>query len=143
MNKLTFPVFFVLFLVIINLSYSIDKEDFEKASEDYTNQYINEFRGKVKNYLTERKIYKNESAIISKELFRKIFREIMSGENEDNISPEFLETFDKLTETFIEDAFPEGVNYIKGSEIHNYFEYEKITEMMSKYAAKSSGNTDL
>ena len=67
----------------------------------------------------------------------------MSGENEDNISPEFLETFDKLTETFIEDAFPEGVNYIKGSEIHNYFEYEKITEMMSKYAAKSSGNTDL
>ena len=55
---------------------------------------------KVKKYLTERHLYNNSSALISKEEFRIIFKDIMSGGDEGNVSEGFSDTFKDLTEEF-------------------------------------------
>ena len=108
------------------------------TSEDYKNNYIKEFQEKVKKYLTERHLYKNSSALISKEEFRIIFKDLMSGGDEGNVSEGFGDTFKALTEEFVEDAFPEGVEYLKGSKIHTFFDYENIMDKFNKYMAKIS-----
>ena len=140
MNKRIFSLISILFILIVNISSSLSKqeEDYEKATEDYKNSYIKEFKEKVKKYLTEKKLYKNESALISKEEFKTIFKDIMSGGDEGNVSEGFGETFNSLTDFFIEDAFPEGVEYLKGSKIHTFFEYENIIDKFNKYMGKIS-----
>ena len=140
MNKKFFSIISILFILIVNISSSSTKqeEDYEKAAEDYKNSYIKEFKEKVKKYLTEKKLYKNESALISKEEFKTIFKDIMSGGDEGNVSEGFGETFNSLTDFFIEDAFPEGVEYLKGSKIHTFFEYENIIDKFNKYMGKIS-----
>ena len=140
MNKKFFSIISILFILIVNISSSSSKqeEDYEKAAEDYKNSYIKEFKEKVKKYLTEKKLYKNESALISKEEFKTIFKDIMSGGDEGNVSEGFGETFNSLTDFFIEDAFPEGVEYLKGSKIHTFFEYENIIDKFNKYMGKIS-----
>ena len=139
MNKIIFSIVSILFLLKINISSSTkQEEDYEKAAEDYKNNYIKEFKEKVKKYLTEKRLYKNESALISKEEFRNIFRDIMSDGDEGNVSEGFGETFNSLTDFFIEDAFPEGVEYLKGSKIHTFFEYENIIDKFNKYMGKIS-----
>jgi len=140
MNKKFFSIISILFILIVNISSSSSKqeEDYEKAAEDYKNSYIKEFKEKVKKYLTEKKLYKNESALISKDEFKTIFKDIMSGGDEGNVSEGFGETFNSLTDFFIEDAFPEGVEYLKGSKIHTFFEYENIIDKFNKYMGKIS-----
>ena len=139
MNKIIFPIVSILFLLKINISSSTkQEEDYEKAAEDYKNNYIKEFKEKVKKYLTEKKLYKNESALVSKEEFRNIFRDIMSDGDDGNVSEGFGETFNSLTDLFVEDAFPEGVEYLKGSKIHNLLEYENIIDKFNKYMGKIS-----
>ena len=138
MNKLIIPIILILFLFIITVSSTKQEEDFDKAAEDYKNNYIKEFQEKVKKYLTERHLYNNSSALISKEEFRIIFKDIMSGGDEGNVSEGFGDTFKALTEEFVEDAFPEGVEYLKGSKIHTFFDYENIMDKFNKYMAKIS-----
>ena len=140
MNKKFFSIISILFILIVNISSSSSKqeEDYEKAAEDYKNNYIKEFKEKVKKYLTEKRLYKNESALISKDEFKTIFKDIMSGGDEGNVSEGFGETFNSLTDFFIEDAFPEGVEYLKGSKIHTFFEYENIIDKFNKYMGKIS-----
>ena len=139
MNKIIFSIVSILFLLKINISSSTkQEEDYEKAAEDYKNNYIKEFKEKVKKYLTEKRLYKNESALISKEEFRNIFRDIMSDGDDGNVSEGFGETFNSLTDLFVEDAFPEGVEYLKGSKIHNLFYYKNIIDKFNKYMGKIS-----
>ena len=135
MIKNIFIIFFLILISITNISSTQSEEDYEKAAEDYKNNYIKEFREKVKKYLSERHLYKNESALISKAEFRSIFRDIMSGGDEGNVSEGFGDTFKSLTELFVKDAFPEGVNYLKGNKIHTFFEYENIMDKFNKYMA--------
>ena len=138
MNKLIIPIILILFLFIITVSSTKQEEDFDKAAEDYKNNYIKEFQEKVKKYLTERHLYKNSSALISEGKIRIIFKDIMSGGDEGNVSEGFGDTFKALTEEFVEDAFPEGVEYLKGSKIHTFFGYENIMDKFNKYMAKIS-----
>jgi hypothetical protein len=135
MIKNIFIIFFLILILITNISSTQSEEDYEKAAEDYKINYIKEFREKVKKYLSERHLYKNESALISKAEFRSIFRDIMSGGDEGNVSEGFGDTFKSLTELFVKDAFPEGVNYLKGNKIHTFFEYENIMDKFNKYMA--------
>ena len=135
MIKNIFIIFFLILILLTNISSTQSEEDYKKAAEDYKNNYIKEFREKVKKYLSERHLYKNESALISKAEFRSIFRDIMSGGDEGNVSEGFGDTFKSLTELFVKDAFPEGVNYLKGNKIHTFFEYENIMDKFNKYMA--------
>ena len=112
--------------------------EYDNAAEDYKNSYIEEFKQKVKDNLTKRNIYQNEKKLVSKEEFIEIFRDIMSEGDEQNISEGFVDTFNSLTEEFVNDAFPNGVNSIKGSEVHKYFEYENIMDKFNKYIYKIS-----
>lgn len=130
-------------IIILNqlLLYTITKlkeEDYNKAAEDYKNNYIKEFKQKVKDYLTKRNLYNNDKKLISKEEFREIFRDIMSGGDESNVSEGFGDTFNSLTEEFVNDAFPGDINSMKASEIHKYFDYENIMDKFNKYIAKIS-----
>ena len=136
MFKFFFHIILLNLLIISVFSSSKQEEDYEKAAEDYKNNYIKEFKEKVKKYLTEKHLFKNESALISKEEFRTIFRDIMSGGDEGNVSEGFGDTFNSLTEEFVEDAFPKGVEYLKGNKIHTLFDYENIMDKFNKYAAK-------
>ncbi len=135
-----FKNIFLLSLIFLNIliisSGKSTEEDFEQAAEDYKNNYINEFKEKVKKYLSDRHLYKNDSALISKEEFRTIFRDIMSDGDEGKVSEGFSDTFNSLTDEFVEDAFPGEINYIKGSKIHEFFDYENIMDKFNKYAAK-------
>ena len=136
MNKIIFSLILITFLIKTTKTKTQQEADYEKAAEDYKNNYIKEFQEKVKVYLTQRHLYKNETALISKDEFRIIFKEIMSGGDEANVSEGFGDTFKSLTEEFVEDAFPEGVEYLKGSKIHTFFDYENIMDKFNKYMAK-------
>ena len=131
-------ILIIIILLIVDISSIQNEEDYEKAAEDYKNNYIKEFNEKVVKYLTERHLYKNESALVSKDEFRTIFKEIMSGGDEGNVSEGFGDTFKDLTELFVQDAFPEGVEYLKGNKIHTFFEYENIMDKFNKYVAQMS-----
>ena len=135
-----FLIFILLVLIPIFLSTKTTKteEDYEKAEEEFKNNYIKEFRNKVKDYLTERDIYQNEKKLVSKEEFKKIFIELMSGGDIGNVSKDFESTFKGLIEEFLNDAFPDGATSIKGSEVHKYFEYTKIIDHFNKYMEKQS-----
>ena len=128
--------FILLNQLLFNIITKITEEDYNKAAEDYKNNYIKEFREKVKDYLTKRNLYKNEKKLICKEEFILIFRDIMSDGNEQNVSEGFGETFNNLIDIFVDDAFPEGVKYMKGSDIHKYFEYDNIMDKFNKYMTK-------
>ena len=136
MNKKIFSLILITFLIKTTKTKAQQEANYEKAAEDYKNNYIKEFQEKVKVYLTQRHLYKNETALISKDEFRIIFKEIMSGGDEANVSEGFGDTFKSLTEEFVEDAFPEGVEYLKGSKIHTFFDYENIMDKFNKYMAK-------
>jgi hypothetical protein len=115
------------------------EEDLDKEAEGFKNNYIKEFEKNVRDYLTKKNIYKNENIKVSKEEFKKIFKDLMAGD-EANISEGFKETYNKLAEEFVKDAYPKDVEYVKGSEIHKYFEYQKIMDIFNKYVYGSQNN---
>ena len=115
------------------------EEDLDKEAEGFKNNYIKEFEKNVRDYLTKKNIYKNENVKVSKEEFKKIFKDLMAGD-EANISEGFKETYNKLAEEFVKDAYPKDVEYVKGSEIHKYFEYQKIMDIFNKYVYGSQNN---
>ena len=137
MFKQLFCIIIINHLILYIIS-KVKEEDYNKAAEDYKNNYIKEFKQKVKDYLTKRDLYKNEKKLISKEDFREIFRDIMSDGDESNVSEGFGDTFNSLTEEFVNDAFPNDINSIKASEIHKYFDYENIIDKFNKYISKMS-----
>ena len=57
-------ILIIIILLIVDISSIQNEEDYEKAAEDYKNNYIKEFNEKVIKYLTERHLYKNESALV-------------------------------------------------------------------------------
>lgn len=138
MLKKFYLILLIFILLITNILSTKQEEDYEKAAEDYKNSYIKEFKEKVKKYLSERHLYKNASALISKSEFRSIFRDIMSDGDEGKISEGFGDTFNGLTDLFVQDAFPDGVEYLKGNKIHTVFDYENIMNIFNKYTAKLS-----
>ena len=79
----------------------------------------------------------NESALISKDMFRTIFRDLMSGEKGGKAPESFQGTFDILTDEFVEDAFPNGKEYLKGNEVHTFFEFKKAQKIIYKHLQKN------
>ena len=133
----------IALILIAQLLFSVlakpTEQDLEKEAEGFKNNYIKEFEKNVRDYLTKKNIYKNENIKVSKEEFKIIFKDLMAGD-EANISESFKETYNKLAEEFVKDAFPKGVEYVKGSEIHKYFEYQKIMDIFNKYVYGSQNN---
>ncbi len=139
MFKFLFTIILLdLLLLNIIVKSKTTEEDYEKTAEEYKNNYIKEFNQKVKDYLTKRNLYKNDKKFISKEEFKEIFRDIMSDGDESNVSEGFGDTFKSLVDEFTNDAFPEGINSMKGSEIHKYFSYDNIIDKFNKHIAKIS-----
>ena len=128
----------LLISIIIIKTFSADGEpDYSKFEEDYKQNYINQFRKNVQDYLTKKHLYKNESAYINKEEFKKIFIDLMSGGSEANVSENFGDTFSGLTQLFVLDAFPKGVDKMRGDKIHEYFEYETIMKKFDKFVMQT------
>ena len=139
MVKLLFKTLLLNILLLnIIVKTKPTEEDYDKTAEEYKNNYIKEFRQKVKDYLTKKNLYKNDKKLISKEEFKEIFTDIMSDGDESNVSEGFGDTFKTLTDEFTNDAFPDGIKYMKGSEIHKHFEYENIIDKFNKHIAKIS-----
>ena len=124
--------------LILNSISKPTEQDYDQAAEEYKNNYIKEFKQKVKDYLTKKNLYQNEKKLISKDEFKEIFRDIMSDGDESNVSEGFGDTFNSLTDEFVNDAFQNGVKYMKGSDIHKYFDYDNIIDKFNKYIAKIS-----
>ena len=133
----------IALILIAQLLFSVlskpTEQDLEKEAEGFKNNYIKEFEKNVRDYLTKKNIYKNANIKVSKEEFKKIFKDLMAGD-EANISESFKETYNKLAEEFVKDAYPKDVEYVKGSEIHKYFEYQKIMDIFNKYVFGSKNN---
>ena len=138
MKKLLIALILIAQLLLSVLSKPTE-QDLEKEAEGFKNNYIKEFEKNVRDYLTKKNIYKNENIKVSKEEFKKIFKDLMAGD-EANISESFKETYNKLAEEFVKDAYPKDVEYVKGSEIHKYFEYQKIMDIFNKYVFGSKNN---
>ena len=141
MKKLLIALILVTQL-LIGILANISEEDLNKEAEGYKNDYIRGFEINVRNYLTKKNIYKNENVKVSKEEFKKIFKDLMVGD-EANISDNFKETYNKLAEEFVRDAYPKDVEYVKGSEIHKYFEYQKIMDIFNKYTYGTQNKEDI
>ena len=135
--KKIFSILFFLFLLIVNISSQKYDDIDEKTLNENKQKFIKSFREMVKNYLTKRKIFMNESALISKDMFRTIFRDLMSGEKGGKAPESFQGTFDILTDEFVEDAFPNGKEYLKGNEVHTFFEFEKAQKIIYKHLQKN------
>ena len=138
MKKLLIALILIAQLLLSVLTKP-SEEDLDKEAEGFKNNYIKEFEKNVRDYLTKKNIYKNENIKVSKEEFKKIFKDLMAGD-EANISESFKETYNKLAEEFVKDAYPKDVEYVKGSEIHKYFEYQKIMDIFNKYDFGSKNN---
>ena len=133
---------FFVFLFIINLFSEImteTDEDMEKVSQEFQKKYIEEFKEIVANYLKSKNLYKNESAIVDKEQFAKIFRDIMSGGAP--VQPEYKSLMNSMTKKFVDEAFPKGKETIKGSEIDAFFTYEKIMEGFDNFESRKKGGS--
>ena len=138
MKKLLIALILIAQLLLSVLTKP-SEEDLDKEAEGFKNNYIKEFEKNVRDYLTKKNIYKNENVKVSKEEFKIIFKDLMAGD-EANISESFKETYNKLAEEFVKDAYPKDVEYVKGSEIHKYFEYQKIMDIFNKYVYGSQNN---
>ena len=126
-------------MLLLGVLTKPSEEDLNKEAEGFKNNYIKEFEKNVRDYLTKKNIYKNENVKVSKEEFKTIFKDLMAGD-EANISENFKETYNKLAEEFVKDAYPKDVEFVKGSEIHKYFEYQKIMDIFNKYVYGSMNN---
>ena len=131
-------LFYQLLFTVYNQSNIIDIEELE---EKYKKEYITKFKKNVKDYLTKKKLYKNDNKSITKDVFKKIFKEIMMN-GMDIAYGGFADIYDKVADEFSKDAFPKGVNTIKGSEIEKYFDYDKIMEKFNKYANTNRFNKE-
>ena len=131
-------LFYQLLFTVYNQSNIIDIEELE---EKYKKEYITKFKKNVKDYLTKKKLYKNDNKSITKDVFKKIFKEIMMN-GMDIAYAGFADIYDKVADEFSKDAFPKGVNTIKGSEIEKYFDYDKIMEKFNKYANTNRFNKE-
>ena len=131
-------LFHQLLFTVYNQSNIIDIEELE---EKYKKEYITKFKKNVKDYLTKKKLYKNDNKSITKDVFKKIFKEIMMN-GMDIAYAGFADIYDKVADEFSKDAFPKGVNTIKGSEIEKYFDYDNIMEKFNKYANTNRFNKE-
>ena len=125
-------------LFLLNILTKPSEQDYDKIAEEYKNNYIKEFKKNVKDYLTKKHIYLNDSVLVSKSEFKEIFKDIMASGDEANVSESFGETYSKLADEFVKDAFPDGVEYVKGSQVHKFFDYENIMDKFNKYIATIS-----
>ena len=131
-------LFYQLLFTVYNQSNIIDIEELE---EKYKKEYITKFKKNVKDYLTKKKLYKNDNKSITKDVFKKIFKEIMMN-GMDIAYAGFADIYDKVADEFSKEAFPKGVNTIKGSEIEKYFDYDNIMEKFNKYANTNRFNKE-
>ena len=131
-------LFYQLLFTVYNQSNIIDIEELE---EKYKKEYITKFKKNVKDYLTKKKLYKNDNKSIKKDVFKKIFKEIMMN-GMDIAYAGFADIYDKVADEFSKDAFPKGVNTIKGSEIEKYFDYDNIMKKFNKYANTNRFNKE-
>ena len=131
-------LFYQLLFTVYNQSNIIDIEELE---EKYKKEYITKFKKNVKDYLTKKKLYKNDNKSITKDVFKKIFKEIMMN-GMDIAYAGFADIYDKVADEFSKDAFPKGVNTIKGSEIEKYFDYDNIMKKFNKYANTNRFNKE-
>ena len=131
-------LFYQLLFTVYNQSNIIDIEELE---EKYKKEYITKFKKNVKDYLTKKKLYKNDNKSVTKDVFKKIFKEIMMN-GMDIAYAGFADIYDKVADEFSKEAFPKGVNTIKGSEIEKYFDYDNIMEKFNKYANTNRFNKE-
>ena len=127
-------LFFNLFLIyLLSLTTENEIDDLNRLADVYAKEFFNDFKEIVIYYLKEEHLYKNETVLVNKDQFRKIFRDIISGGSEDNVKKEHTSAFDSLTDKFVDDVFSDGKETIKGSEIDSYFTYEKIMRYFKNY----------
>ena len=136
MVKFLINIFLIYQLLFIVLNQS-NIQDISEIEEQYKKEYIKEFKKNVKEYLTRKKL--NENSRISKNVFKKIFKEIMMHGMELPFK-DIEDIYDKVSEEFAKDAFPKGVQHIKGSEIEKYLDYDNIMDKFNKYAKANPYN---
>ena len=123
--------FIILILNIIYLSNedSINQEKENDYGIDYDEEEIKVFKTNVKEYLTKNKIYGNETVEVTPKQMRIIFRDIMVGNDKNEVPEEYRKPFKKLTTQFINEQYNKKKRtVIKGSEVFELFDIKVLNE---------------
>ena len=126
---------FILLLLLLNILGQQNVEDLGKIYDDFNDKYMKDFQNNVIKYLKDNFLYKNEVVIVDKKAFRTIFKEIMSSGGAKAFEV-FKNTYNKVCDEVIKDAYPKGVKHIKATELDKYFEYDYIMGKFSEYIKK-------
>ena len=134
--------FIIINIFILNIIFNVlakSKTNEKPNIYDYNKIYSEDFKSSVIKYLKDNSLYENKSTLVSKTLFRKIFKEIMnSGESQVfKVFDIFKELYDKVCDDLIKDAYPKGVKKIKASQLEKYFEYDRVMEVFNKHISKN------
>ena len=131
-NLINIIILTILFLI----SFQKDKiEDTKSNIIDLNVEFSKEFKTYIIKYLKDNSLYQNDSILINKKTFRKIFIDILNtGDNRVvKVFQIFKEIYDKVCTELIKDIYPKGTKTIKASELEKYFEYDKIMDKFNNY----------
>ena len=129
---------FILNIILFNV-LAKSKRDEKPNIYDYNKIYSDEFKSSVIKYLKDNSLYENESTLVSKKTFRKIFKDIMNSGNSQvfKVFEIFKEFYDKVCDDLIKDAYPKGVKKIKANLLKKYFDYDYVMEVFNKHVSKN------
>ena len=132
---LTIIIISLIFSIIPSLEKSQAEEQMKANIIDLNKEFSEELKSYVIQYLKDNSLYKNETALINKKAFRKIFKEVLSTGDGKVIKSFsiFKRSYDKVCSIMIKDIFKKGTKYIKGSEVEKYLEYDYIVNRFNKY----------
>ena len=137
--------FIVLNLIIIYLSNedSINQVKDKDYGFDYDEEEVKVFKTNVKEYLTKNKIYGNETAEITPKQMKIIFRDIMVGDDKNEVPEEYRKPFQKLTTQFINEQYNKKKRtVIKGSEVFELFDIKVLNEKFNVILEEIAFNKD-
>ena len=117
-------IFFLLlsFVLIIKCDdKSFEKEEEEEYSDLNRNNY---FKEALKEYIIENNLYNNDK-LIQPNYIKTIFLNVFTGQSKDNLPEEIVETFDKLSNYFINIYFKDRKE-IRGKEFYDLVDINEI-----------------
>ena len=117
-------IFFLLlsFVLIIKCDDKLfEKEEEEEYSDLNRNNY---FKEALKEYLIEHNLYNNDKLIQPNDI-KTIFLNVFTGQSKDSLPEEIVETFDKLSNYFINIYFKDRKE-IRGKEFYDLVDINEI-----------------
>ena len=116
---------------------SLNYEEEEEFSELYRNKF---FKKSLKEYLIEHNLFNNDKLIKPIDI-KKMFIIVFTGQDKDSLPEEIVETFNKLSEYFI-NIYYKDRKEIRGKELYDLVDMGEIFKKMEELFGDNPDNMD-